>query len=144
MCSENSDGIGKKRRRIVSGAVGPSREHANGKAPHSSTRNLDFAVLQSSPLDVLAVAKRGRLRSQYVFRPWLTVLVDTQSRVVLGMDISADKPSLESAMSCLGQALDAHGSSRRAYPCCRTEDPDHGKRNLRGQFPNNPSQLPKE
>lgn len=72
-----------------------------GKGP-ACTYPLERVEVDHTPLDVLVVdAETGLLLG----RPWITVMIDGYSRMIVGIHISFRNPSVRSVLRCLKHAI---------------------------------------
>lgn len=83
-----------------------------GKAPECS-RPLQRVEVDNTPLDVLVIDEATRL---VLGRPWVTVMIDRYSRMVVGFYVSFRKPSVESVLRCLRHAMLPKTYMREKYP----------------------------
>ncbi|OAJ60560.1 hypothetical protein A6V36_01840 [Paraburkholderia ginsengiterrae] len=72
-----------------------------GKGP-SCTRPLERVEVDHTPLDILVIDSTTRLQ---LGRPWITVMIDAYSRMIVGIHISFRKPSVRSVLRCLKHAI---------------------------------------
>ncbi|KQB99194.1 Mu transposase C-terminal domain-containing protein [Pedobacter sp. Hv1] len=63
---------------------------------------LESVQIDHTPLDILCV---GEDRSLVIGRPWLTVAIDSYSRMILGYYISFDAPSFVSVGMCVANSI---------------------------------------
>jgi putative transposase len=66
------------------------------------TMPLDVMQIDHTPVDVVIVDERHRLP---IGRPWLTLAIDVASRVVLGLSVSLEAPSVVSVALALTHAV---------------------------------------
>jgi putative transposase len=66
------------------------------------TAPLDVVQIDHTPIDVVIVDERHRLP---IGRPWLTLAIDVASRVVLGLSVSLEAPSVVSVALALTHAV---------------------------------------
>jgi putative transposase len=66
------------------------------------TMPLEVMQIDHTPVDVVIVDERQRLP---IGRPWLTLAIDVASRVVLGLSVSLDAPSVVSVALALTHAV---------------------------------------
>lgn len=72
-----------------------------GKGPEC-TRPLQRVEVDNTPLDVLVIDEATSL---VLGRPWVTVMIDRYSRMVVGYHLSFRKPSVQSVLRCLRHAM---------------------------------------
>jgi putative transposase len=65
-------------------------------------RILDVAVVDHKLMDCFVVDEQG---CYVVGRPWLTTIIDVASRMILGVHLGFDDPSVMTAMACLRMAV---------------------------------------
>ncbi|MGT2457628.1 transposase [Cupriavidus basilensis] len=91
-----------------------------GKGPEC-TRPLQRVEVDNTPLDVLVIDEATRL---VLGRPWITVMIDRYSRMVVGFYVSFRKPSVQSVLRCLRHAMlpktymsEKYPEIRGVWPC---------------------------
>ncbi|EKZ97877.1 integrase catalytic subunit [Cupriavidus sp. HMR-1] len=91
-----------------------------GKGPEC-TRPLQRVEVDNTPLDVLVVDEATSL---ILGRPWVTVMIDRYSRMVVGYHLSFRKPSVPSVLRCLRHAMlpktyirEIHPEVKGDWPC---------------------------
>lgn len=91
-----------------------------GKGPEC-TRPLQRVEVDNTPLDLLVIDEATRL---VLGRPWITVMIDRFSRMVVGFYVSFRKPSVESVLRCLRHAMlpkrymgEKYPEIRAVWPC---------------------------
>lgn len=67
-----------------------------------ATRPLEIIQIDHTLMDIIIVDEETR---QPIGRPWLTIIIDVYSRMVIGFYISLDEPSAMSVALCLQQAI---------------------------------------
>lgn len=72
-----------------------------GKGP-VCTRPLERVEVDHTPLDILVIDSSTGL---LLGRPWITVMIDAYSRMIVGIHISFRKPSVRSVLRCLKNAI---------------------------------------
>ncbi|CAH2920030.1 MAG: hypothetical protein CPSOU_3565 [uncultured Paraburkholderia sp.] len=72
-----------------------------GKGP-ACTRPLERVEVDHTPLDILVTDSSTGL---LLGRPWITVMIDAYSRMIVGIHISFRKPSVRSVLRCLKHAI---------------------------------------
>lgn len=65
-------------------------------------RPLQRVEVDNTPLDILVIDERTGL---VLGRPWITVMIDKYSRMIIGYYLSFRKPSAESVLRCLRHAI---------------------------------------
>jgi len=93
-----------------------------GKGPEC-TRPLQRVEVDNTPLDLLVIDEATRL---VLGRPWVTVMIDRYSRMVVGFYVSFRKPSVESVLRCLRHAMLPKTYMREKYPGIRGAWPCFG------------------
>lgn len=93
-----------------------------GKGPNC-TRPLQRVEVDNTPLDYLVIDEATRL---VLGRPWITVMIDRYSRMVVGFYVSFRKPSIESILRCLRHAMLPKTYMRQKYPDIRGDWPCFG------------------
>lgn len=83
-----------------------------GKGPEC-TRPLQRVEVDNTPLDVLVIDEATSL---VLGRPWITVMIDRYSRMVVGLHVSFRKPSVQSVLRCLRHAMLPKTYMREKYP----------------------------
>jgi len=83
-----------------------------GKGPEC-TRPLQRVEVDNTPLDVLVIDEATSL---VLGRPWVTVMIDRYSRMVVGFHLSFRKPSVQSVLRCLRHAMLPKTYIREMYP----------------------------
>jgi putative transposase len=63
---------------------------------------LSSIQIDHTPLDIIVVDEEQR---QPIGRPWLTLAIDTYSRMIVGMNVSFEHPSAMSVGLCIAQAV---------------------------------------
>lgn len=66
------------------------------------TRPLERVEVDHTPLDILVTDSSTGL---LLGRPWITVMIDAYSRMIVGIHISFRKPSVRSVLRCLKHAI---------------------------------------
>lgn len=82
------------------------------RAPQAS-RRLEMVEVDHTPLDILLLHEDGspsrgdgrKNRERKTLRVWLTVAIDSATRMIVGWHISPDRPCWVSVMSCLRMAI---------------------------------------
>jgi putative transposase len=67
-----------------------------------AARPLDVVQIDHTPMDVFVVDAENRLG---MTRPWLTLAIDVHTRMVVGLHLSLDAPSVSSVGLCLLSAV---------------------------------------
>lgn len=83
-----------------------------GKGPECK-RPLQRVEVDNTPLDVLVIDEATSL---VLGRPWVTVMIDRYSRMVIGYHLSFRKPSVHSVLRCLHHAMLPKTYMREMYP----------------------------
>ncbi len=83
-----------------------------GSGPKTE-RPLQRVEVDHTPLDVLVVDERTQL---ILGRPWITVMIDHYSRMVIGMHITFRKPSADSVLRCLKNAIAPKTYVKERFP----------------------------
>lgn len=86
------------------------RSHQQGPRP---TRPLERVQFDHTRMDLLVVDTKTRIP---IGRPWFTSLIDVFTKVILGFHISFAKPSYESVMYCMLNAIRPKTYVRKKYP----------------------------
>lgn len=79
----------------------------------SAKRVLDVAVIDQKRMDVHVCDARSGL---IIGRPWLVVLIDVKSRMILGYFLSFEDPSVLSAMACIRAAVRGMPDLKQRFP----------------------------
>ncbi|GAB2893456.1 Mu transposase C-terminal domain-containing protein [Uliginosibacterium flavum] len=93
-----------------------------GQGPRCE-RPLQRVEVDNTPLDILVIDDITRL---VLGRPWITVMIDHYSRMVVGFHISFRRPSVESVLRCLRHALLPKTYVRGRFPAVQGEWPCYG------------------
>ncbi|WP_147311570.1 Mu transposase C-terminal domain-containing protein [Cupriavidus taiwanensis] len=93
-----------------------------GKGPEC-TRPLQRVEVDNTPLDILVIDEATRL---VLGRPWVTVMIDRYSRMVVGFYVSFRKPSVVSVLRCLRHAMLPKTYMRENYPKIQATWPCYG------------------
>ncbi|MEM5431835.1 transposase family protein [Cupriavidus oxalaticus] len=93
-----------------------------GSGPECA-RPLQRVEVDNTPLDVLVIDEATRL---VLGRPWITVMIDHYSRMVVGFYVSFRKPSVESVLRCLRHAMLPKTYMRAKYPEIKADWPCFG------------------
>lgn len=88
-----------------------------GKGP-VCTDPLERVEVDHSPLDLLVVDESTGL---LLGRPWITVMIDAYSRMVVGFHVSFRKPSVRSVLRCLKGAILPKTYVRERFPSVHGE-----------------------
>jgi putative transposase len=92
------------------------RRFKSVKGSLEARRLLDIAIVDHKRMDVHVVDDTGRF---VLGRPWLAVLIDVKSRMVLGFTLTFEDPSVLSVMACIRMALRGEPALRSKYPGVR-------------------------
>ncbi|MGC7405389.1 Mu transposase C-terminal domain-containing protein [Pandoraea pneumonica] len=93
-----------------------------GKGP-ACTYPLERVEVDHTPLDVLVIdAQTGLLLG----RPWITVMIDGYSRMIVGIHISFRNPSVRSVLRCLKHAILPKVYMKERFPKVNGEWSAHG------------------
>lgn len=84
----------------------------------SAKRIMDVAILDQKRMDVHLVDSK---RQFIIGRPWMAALIDVKSRMILGVSLSFEDPSVLSAMSCIRSALRGQHDLRERFPSIEGE-----------------------
>ncbi|MEQ1661878.1 MAG: Mu transposase C-terminal domain-containing protein [Thiobacillus sp.] len=98
------------------------RFRMTGLGPQTS-RILERVEIDHTPLDLFVVDEETGLP---LGRPWLTLLIDKYSRVILGFHISFGHPSIDSVMRALRHAILPKTGIRDKYKRLKNDWPCHG------------------
>lgn len=93
-----------------------------GKGPETS-RPLQRVEVDNTPLDVLVIDESTSL---VLGRPWITVMIDRYSLMVVGFHVSFRKPSVQSVLRCLRHAMLPKTYMSHKYPGLKGEWPCFG------------------
>lgn len=92
------------------------RRFKSVKGSLEAKRLGDIAIVDHKRMDVHVVDDTG----QFVLgRPWLAVLIDVKSRMVLGFTLTFEDPSVLSVMACVRMALRGEPDLQSKYPGVR-------------------------
>lgn len=83
------------------------------KGSLEAKRLLDIAIIDQKRMDVHVADETGQF---CIGRPWLAVLLDVKSRMVLGYTLSFEDPSVLSAMACVRMALKGAPNLKSDFP----------------------------
>ncbi|WP_322103921.1 DDE-type integrase/transposase/recombinase [Paraburkholderia sp. J41] len=83
-----------------------------GKGP-ACTHPLERVEVDHTPLDVLVVDSATGL---LLGRPWITVMIDCYSRMIVGVHISFRHPSVRSVLRCLKHAILPKSYMKERFP----------------------------
>jgi putative transposase len=84
---------------------------------------LEAAEIDHTPVDLFVVDGRTGMP---LGRPWLTVIIDRKSRMILGIYVSFGGPSTEAVFGCLRNAILPKTYIRERYPRVEGEWPCYG------------------
>lgn len=93
-----------------------------GSGPQTE-RPLQRVEVDHTPLDIQVIDERTQL---VLGRPWITVMIDHYSRMVVGMHISFRGPSVDSVLRCLRNAIAPKGYVTERFPEIEGEWPCYG------------------
>lgn len=79
----------------------------------NAKRILDVAIIDHKRMDVHVCDASRRFT---IGRPWLAVLIDVKSRMVLGYSLSFEDPSVLSAMACVRAAMRGLPDIKQRFP----------------------------
>ncbi|MGO4328764.1 transposase [Cupriavidus sp. M-11] len=96
--------------------------HMFGRAPEC-VRPLQRVEVDNTPLDILVIDEATRM---LLGRPWITVMIDRYSRMVVGIYVSFRRPSVESILRCLRHAILPKTYLAERYPAIQGEWPCFG------------------
>lgn len=104
------------------------KEYANNEfrtslAAPKSKFILERVEIDHTPLDLFVVDDKTWLP---LGRPWLTLVIDHYSRMVLGFYLSFSPPSVESVFGCLRHAVLPKGNLQERYPRVEHDWPCYG------------------
>ncbi len=94
----------------------------SGRGPQAS-RILERVEIDHTPLDLFVICNQTHLP---MGRPTLTVAIDKYSRMVLGIYIGFDGPSLEAVFACLRHAILPKSNLKTEYPDIENPWPCYG------------------
>jgi putative transposase len=94
----------------------------SGRGPQAS-RILERVEIDHTPLDLFVICSRTHLP---MGRPTLTVAIDKYSRMVLGVHIGFDGPSIEAVFACLRHAILPKSELKTEYPDIENPWPCYG------------------
>ncbi|MFM0498923.1 DDE-type integrase/transposase/recombinase [Paraburkholderia caffeinilytica] len=83
-----------------------------GKGP-ACTRPLERVEVDHTPVDILVVDSSTGLQ---LGRPWITVMIDAYSRMIVGIHVSFRKPSVRSVLRCLKHAILPKSYVKERFP----------------------------
>lgn len=84
---------------------------------------LETAEVDHTPVDLFVVDDRTGMP---LGRPWLTVIIDRKSRMILGIYVSFGGPSTEAVFGCLRNAILPKTYIQERYPRVEGTWPSHG------------------
>lgn len=84
---------------------------------------LERCEMDHTPLDIIVIDSMTKLP---LGRPWLTLMIDVKSRLIIGFYISFNTPSAFAVLQCLKQAILAKESLLEKYPDIQNEWPAFG------------------
>lgn len=84
------------------GSAAANNRNRTGLATSHAKRNLERVELDHMQLDIILVDDRTGL---VLYRPWLTVAIDCNSRMVVGLHLSFDHPSANSVLQCIKSGI---------------------------------------
>lgn len=79
----------------------------------SAKRILDVAIVDHKRMDVYVVDPISGIE---IGRPWLAVLIDVKSRMILGYTLSFEDPSVLSVMACIRACLRGQPNLKAKFP----------------------------
>lgn len=94
----------------------------SGRGPQAS-RILERVEIDHTPLDLFIICNKSHLP---MGRPTLTVAIDKYSRMVLGIHIGFDGPSIEAVFACLRHAILPKSNLKTEYPDIENPWPCYG------------------
>jgi putative transposase len=89
----------------------------------NATRLLERWEIDHTPIDSLIICEKTLLP---LGRPWLTIIIDKYSRMVVGFYISFRAPSAYAVLQCLKQAILPKDELLKKYPDITTPWPARG------------------
>lgn len=99
-----------------------NKHHAKGQGPRPS-HPLERVECDHTRIDLMVVDAETRLP---LGRPWLTAMLDSYSRMVLGTYLSFQAPGYLSVMQCLRHAIRSKGYVKDVYPEIERDWPAYG------------------
>ncbi len=93
-----------------------------GKGP-ACTRPLERVEVDHTPLDILVIDSSTGL---LLGRPWITLMIDAYSRMIVGIHISFRHPSVRSVLRCLKHAILPKSYVKERFPKVRGEWESYG------------------
>ena len=87
------------------------------------SRLLQRVEIDHTPLDIQVVDDRTQM---ILGRPWITIMIDVYSRMVIGLFITFRKPSAESVLRCLKNAIAPKTYVKERFPDIEGEWPCFG------------------
>lgn len=107
------------------GKAAADRKFSMVKGEQTTDRLLERWEIDHTPLDlILVVYLPDGIHT--VGRPWMTVIIDKYSRMVMGFYIALHAPSAQSVMNCLKQAILPKDEFLAHFDDIRTAWPAHG------------------
>ncbi len=103
-------------------AVANMQFRVSGRGPQTS-RILERVEIDHTPLDLFVICKRTNLP---MGRPTVTVALDKFSRMVLGIHIGFEGPSIEAVFACLRHAILPKTNLKNEHPDIVNSWPCHG------------------
>jgi putative transposase len=98
------------------------RHRANGLGPRPS-RALERVECDHTKLDLMVVDTKTRLP---LGRPWLTVIIDVHTKMILGIYLGFHRPGSLSATQCLLHSIRPKAYVRTEYPFIKHDWPTYG------------------
>ena len=98
------------------------KHRANGQGPRPS-RPLERVECDHTKVDMMVIDEKTRLP---LGRPWLTVIIDVYTKMILGIYLSFHKPGSLSATQCLLHAVRPKAYVRTLYPKVQHDRPTYG------------------
>ncbi|WP_434634088.1 Mu transposase C-terminal domain-containing protein [Chromobacterium sp. CV08] len=104
------------------------REYARKKYRHSSITPATMYLLERveidhTPFNIFVIDEESML---VLGRPYITVIIDCHTRMILGFYLSFSPPSIEAVLRCLQHAIGSKDYVKERYPDIQHDWPCHG------------------
>jgi putative transposase len=118
---EKIDSYAADKRRL--GAVEANNRNRTALPTQRATRNLERVELDHMLIDILLIDDRTGL---VLGRPWLTVAIDCNSRLIVGLHLSFDNPCATSVLQCIKSGILPKDSLLARFPNLTVPWPAYG------------------
>lgn len=99
-------------------------EFRQGQVAPQPSRVMEIAEIDHTPVDIEIVCRKTGL---VLGTPWLTIIIDGYSRMVLGFYVSFDPPSVQSVAKALEHSINPKTYLKEKYPFVMNDWPTYGR-----------------